>query len=141
MKKSGYLIIGALLLFLFFTNPGKEDFKEYLKAKAYEQADSKIEKVFVGLVEGLFGAASEMFVRKDYYIFSTYTFDDTVFLGIAGKFIPLKEGNIKESMMKEENLHLFKNSESFKAMEKEIKEQADKMMKELEDALQSEESE
>ncbi len=42
-------------------------------------------------------------------------------------------------MMKKENLDIFKNSESFKKMKQEIKEEADKMMKELEKALQPEE--
>ncbi len=135
-----FLLVAVIIAAgLFFTNPGKEDFKEFIKEQAYEHAETKVEKAFLALAEGLFGVISDAFVRKNYYLFSIYELDDTRFLGIAGHFFPLEKGNWKD-FTGEKNLKKWKETVEFDQMEEHLQKQADEILQEIESVFENEEN-
>jgi hypothetical protein len=92
--------LGIILLILFFTNPDRQDFKEYMQKEIRKKMELKespgMEKMFSSLVSG---ALSQVYTRDNYYFFSVYSLGEYKILGIAGFFLPLND--FDESMRKE----------------------------------------
>jgi len=110
--KKGLLFILVLAGFLYATNPGKEDFEDFIarridKEISKETGEDEISEIFEPFAKGLarLGAAvGATFARRDnYYLFSIYTFELPAgeqegevrwrYLGIGGQFIPLQQGD------------------------------------------------
>jgi hypothetical protein len=93
MKKAGLIII-ALLAFLFFTNPGQEDFNEYVQKLAVQEFQKETgtkSAVFEGIISTISTVVAKAYVREDYYIFSIYRLGNHKILGIGKQFISLNK--------------------------------------------------
>lgn len=107
------VLVGGLMLVavvLAALNPGEEAFKEFLQEKLAEEvagrAAAATGNVTGGVADFLAARlgravgeyASQAFEREDYYVWSVYRVDvngrepdgEIEFLGIAGRFFPLK---------------------------------------------------
>jgi len=103
MRLVAFLLLAALVAVLALTNPSQEDFADFLRTTATSQVEARYPGVG-GIVEGLLrGGAGQMaadaFERENYFVCSVYRLDlsrgrldnaEFVFLGIAGRFVPLR---------------------------------------------------
>ncbi len=113
MKKSGIVVL-LLLGLLFLTNPGQDDFKEYvqkLAVKEFNRETGVKSGIFEGIVATLSTVVADAYVREDYYFFSIYKLGDHKILGIAKQFVSLNKPD-KEA---------FKNIPEIKALWEESK--------------------
>jgi len=93
MKKTAFilaLVAGLLIL----TNPGPEDFKNFIKKKSVEQFKKETglnDQLAESIISVFGGVFAEGFIRDNYLLFSIYKWGDYKLLGIAGQFIPLSK--------------------------------------------------
>ncbi|CAN5890375.1 hypothetical protein BH23ACT11_BH23ACT11_09010 [soil metagenome] len=103
MRLIAFLLLAALVAVLALTNPSQEDFADFLRTNASSQVEERYPGMG-GLVDRLLrGSAGQMaaeaFERESYFVCSVYKLDlssgrlvnaEFVFLGIAGRFVPLR---------------------------------------------------
>lgn len=102
MRRSISFLLVLLLLGggLYFTNPDKDDFKEFI-ARAMNERKDELPEEFNEVLAGfgmefsnLAGVLARLTHRKEFYLFSLYEIDYMdqryLFLGIATQFIPLE---------------------------------------------------
>lgn len=93
----GLIIFILVMALLFATNPSEQQFTTFLKDKIQEQAEGDetlagdLKRILSGPAASLAGIGT---VRKDYYLWSTYTLDspgeDHLYVGILDHFFKLK---------------------------------------------------
>lgn len=93
----GLIMLILVVALLFATNPSEQQFTTFLKDKIREQAEGDetlagdLKRILSGPAASLAGMGT---VRKDFYLWSTYTLDtpgeDHRYLGIFDHFFRLK---------------------------------------------------
>jgi len=102
MKKS-LIILVLVAALLYVTNPSKEDFSDWTKARMEERMEESakengIQEALSGTLSEIGSAVGAMFTEeKNYYLFSIYTVDlgkkEYSYLGVFKVFIPLQTDN------------------------------------------------
>ncbi len=99
-------IIGSILVFVFLTNPTKNDFKEYLKSEVKQEVSEQlfakknnpISGIFIDLINNSMPKELDNFIQRDnYYFFSVYKFNSGIenietkqFIGVSFVFFNFK---------------------------------------------------
>ena len=85
MSKNGIIFLLALGLVLAIFNPSKEKMVEAIKTDHVDSTDSEIEEALASLTKGIVGLSAQVASYEDYVIFSTLSFNDKTYIGVAGQ--------------------------------------------------------